>query len=1107
MTGTILKLSTTAAFLLLASGCGRIGYEIYHDADVDMDASVDSGIDASAPLDADLDAALDAPLDADVDATLLDLGTPDILVSPLSGLLTSEAGTDATFSIVLATAPTSDVTIALESGAVAEATISLSSVTFTPLDWFTPRAVTVTGVDDFVVDGGHGFTIVTSNAVSEDPTYNDFIVPDVNGVNLDDDVPGIVVVPTTGLVTNEGGASTTFTMVLSSLPVADVTISLSSTAMQEGTVFPSFLTFTSTDALTPQLVTVTGVDDAIADGNVDFTIVTAPSTSADPVYDSIDAADVSVTNVDDDTASVAVVLSTGLVTNESGGTADFTIALGAQPTGIVTISLASSDASEGTLAVAEVIFDGSNWDIPQVVTITGVDDAVDDGDIAFTIVTGAALSSDASYNGIAVVDVSVTNADNDMVGANVSPTSALTTTENGAAAMFTIVLGSQPTADVSIGLTSSDLTEGTVAPATLFFTNANWNVPQSVTVTGVDDLIVDGAVGFSVVTGAAASTDPLYAGLGLPDVGVSNLDNDFATIVTTPTRVLSTTESGGTDSFSVVLTSQPSASVTIGLSSSTPSAGSVAPLSIAFTTMNWNVPQTATVTGMNDAIVGVNVVYNILTSPAVSADPLYNGLVAGDVRVVNFDDDAPYATEAYAKPSVARAFSQYGQSMSISGDGNTMAVGAVRDEFSSAGTVYLFTRSGRNWTQQALLRASNSRNASFFGNSVSLSNDGNTLAVGASSESSDATGVNGDQSDTSVMNAGAVYVFTRAGATWTQQAYIKASNTGTDDQFGLKLTLSADGNTLAVSAPTESSNATGIDGNQNDNSQSQSGAVYVFFRAGSVWSQQAYVKALDADANDWFGVSLSLSGDGNILAVGAYNEGSNAVGIGGDFTNDSAPGSGAAYVLIRTGSTWSHHSYIKSSNSEMGDNFGVCVSLSADGNTLAVGANGEDSNATGVGGNQANNASATSGAVYIFARSAGVWAQQQYIKASNAATSDMFGFEVALSANGNRLLATAWLEDSNAVGVNGDQSNNAALEAGAAYAFARSGVVWTQTAYLKPSNTTANERFGTGSGISANGVLMGVAAGGDDSTASGVNRDGSDTGATNSGAVYVFFEN
>ncbi len=264
--------------------------------------------------------------------------------------------------------------------------------------------------------------------------------------------------------------------------------------------------------------------------------------------------------------------------------------------------------------------------------------------------------------------------------------------------------------------------------------------------------------------------------------------------------------------------------------------------------------------------------------------------------------------------------------------------------------------------------------------------------------------------------------------------YAKASNTGASDWFGITVSLAADGNTLAVGAISEDSNATGIDGDGANNGASGAGAVYVFTRSGSSWSQQAYIKASNTDVNDWFGRSVSLAADGNTLAVGAISEASNATGIGGNGANNGAAEAGAVYVFTRSGSSWSQQAYIKASNTDAGDWFGRSVSLAADGNTLAVGAIG-DSNATGIDGNGANNGASDAGAVYVFTRSGSSWFQQAYVKASNTGTGDQFGSSVSLAADGNTLAVGAGGEDSNATGVNGDQTNNSASSSGAVYLY------------------------------------------------------------------------
>ncbi len=333
-------------------------------------------------------------------------------------------------------------------------------------------------------------------------------------------------------------------------------------------------------------------------------------------------------------------------------------------------------------------------------------------------------------------------------------------------------------------------------------------------------------------------------------------------------------------------------------------------------------------------------------------------------------------------------------------------------------------------------KASNTETDDYFAYSLTLSADGNTLVLGASGEDSSATGVGGNQSDNSAVDSGAVYVYTRSGSTWSFEEYIKASNTETNDLFTYSLALSADGNTLVVSAPGESSNATGVGGTQSNNSASNSGAVYVYTRSGSTWSFEEYIKASNTETGDYFGSSLALSTDGNTLGIGAYYERSNATGVGGNQSDNSETGSGAVYVYTRSGSAWSFEEYIKASNTEANDNFAYfSLALSADGNTLVVGASGEDSNATGVGGDQSDNSASNSGAAYVYTRSGSTWSFEKYIKASNTETNDLFTYSLALSADGNTLVVSAPGESSNATGVGGTQSNNSASNSGAVFMF------------------------------------------------------------------------
>lgn len=1039
---------------------------------------------------------------------------PAVIVTPTIGLLTSESGTSATFNVTLSTRPTADVEIAITSSNTDEGTVYPARVVLTDIDWNLDHIVTVTGVDDAVADGNVSFTVITAPAESDDPNYGGLDASDVNVINSDDETPGVAVSRTSGIVTDEDGATDTFSITLNTQPVEDVTITVSSDRVGEASVGPATLIFTSTDYATPHVVTVTGVDDNVIDGDQAFNIVTSDAESADLTYEGMSVADVAGSNSDNDVAAIVVAPLTGLVTSEVGTTATFSVVLATQPTADVTVALSSSDSGEGTVSPDHVTFTSGNWNVAQDVTLTGVDDAIADGSIAYTVVTDAAASDDLNYGGLNPSDVMATNTDDEMPGVTVSRTSGLSTTEAGGTDTFDITLNAQPVGPVTIALSTNNPAEASVSPALLTFTMADFATPHTVTVQGLDDFADDGDQAFTIVTGNTVSADAAYDDLDVADPTGMNVDDDSSQVIVTPTMGLLTNELGSTASFTMVLGSQPSASVTVGLSSSNTMEGIVAPASITFTTGNWSTPQTVMVTGVDDGVVDGRTNYLVVTAAGASVDPLYSGLAVADVAVAN----QGVIPREYVKPSAVGAIDYFGV-VSVAGDGNTIAVASAREDSAAtgidgdanddsvmdSGAVFVFVRSGGTWVQEAYIKASNTGMGDYFGDAVAISYDGNTLAVGANSESSNATGIGGDQSNDSQTWAGAVYVFTRSGSTWSQQAYIKASNTQNVDYFGRRVSLASDGDTLAVGAYGEDSNATGIGGDQSNNAASASGAVYVFERTAGVWAQQAYVKSSNTAANDWYSYTGAvLSGDGDTLAVPAYEEDSNAPGINGDQSNNSMNAAGAVYVYRRTGMVWAQEAYVKASNPGANDRFGTSVSVSSDGNTLAVGAYCESSNARGVGGDQSNNSNGCSGAEYVFTRSGSVWTQEAYVKATNTAANAYFGYASVMSADGNTLFVGAFGDASNATGVDGDQANTAASFSGAVHMYTRSAGVWTPSSYIKASNTEAGDQFGIILSVSADAHLLVVSAPQEDSNATGIDGTQTDNTVNGAGAIYLF---
>ncbi|QDV39156.1 beta strand repeat-containing protein [Tautonia plasticadhaerens] len=564
---------------------------------------------------------------------------PGIAVTPTSGLTTSEAGGTASFSVRLLSQPTADVTIPVSTSDSTEGAPSVASLTFTPANWNVAQTVTVVGVDDFLADGPVGYTIVLGLASGLDPGYNGVDPADVSLTNADNDVPGVTVTPITGLTTTEAGGTATFSVSLRSMPLANVTIAVATSDATEGIASVSSITFTPANWNVPQSVTVTGVDDPMIDGPIAYSIVLGAASSLDLSYNGLDPSDVALTNADDDVAGFLVTPTSGLTTTEAGGTASFSVRLLSQPTADVTIPVSTSDPTEGTPSVTSLTFTPANWNVAQTVTVAGVDDLDDDGDAAYSILLGAASGADPLYNGLDPADVALTNVDDDAAGILVSPVTNLTTSEAGGTASFSVMLASRPAAPVTIAIVTSDPTEGIASAASLTFTPADWNIPRFVTVAGVDDPDDDGDVAYSIVLGLASSFDPLYNGLDPADVAAVNADDDTAGVVVAPMAGLTTSEAGGSASFSVVLTSRPAADVTITVATSDPTEGVPSAASLTFTPADWNVARAVTIVGSDDSLDDGDVTYTIVLGPATSLDPLYNGLDPADVAAVNADDD------------------------------------------------------------------------------------------------------------------------------------------------------------------------------------------------------------------------------------------------------------------------------------------------------------------------------------------------------------------------------------------------------------------------------------------------------------------------------------
>ena len=502
------------------------------------------------------------------------LPAPGLTVTLPQGTMIDE-GASKHLSVVLDSPPSSTVVIAITSNDVTEILPRFARVTFGPGNWNIPQLVPIDAPDEKEFDGDKTSTVMVSIVDADsDDAYDAVPTQSFAFTTIDDEGLGIIVTPVGNLNTTEGGGTATFTVVLDKAPTESVTVGLSSSDPSEGTVSTNTLTFTPENFAQPQTVTVTGIDDFFVDGTTNYSVVIAAAVSQDQLYNGFDPSDLNLSNLDNDTAGFSITPLSGINTTEAGGTATFTVALNSLPSANVTVEISSDDTSEGTVSTSLLTFTPSDAMIPKAVTVTGVDDQIDDGLVFYKIVTATASSSDASYNGIDPEDITLTNADDDTAGITVSPVSGLSTSEAGGTATFTVVLNTVPLADVSIPIVSGNPNEGMVSPSLLTFTPANARTPQTVVITGVDDgAIADGHLLYTINTGAASSSDANYNGMDPPDVSVTNADNDTFGIIVAPTVGLSTSEDGGTATFTVALTTLPTSDVMIALTSSNTSEG------------------------------------------------------------------------------------------------------------------------------------------------------------------------------------------------------------------------------------------------------------------------------------------------------------------------------------------------------------------------------------------------------------------------------------------------------------------------------------------------------------------------------------------------------
>ncbi len=562
-----------------------------------------------------------------------------------SMLSVAENGGMDTYTMALNSQPTSLVRITVASGTTA-ATVSPATLTFTTANWNRTQRVTVTGVDDNVDQSGNRSATITHNATSSDPNYNNISIPDATATVVDNDNAGVTINESDDSTSvNEAsgaGRTDTYTVVLSSQPTADVSIAVVSGTPTAATVSPATLTFSPSNWTTAQTATVTGVDDDVDQSNNRRVTISHTATSSDASYNNISIGIVTVMVVNDDRTGVTVTPSDGstLVTEALGptNTDPYTVVLATQPTASVSIAVTSGRTEAATVSPATLTFTPFNWKTAQTVTVTGVDDGVNQrGDRSATI-THAATSSDPNYNTIDIDSVTATVVDNDT---EVSITSDAAVITEGEEVSFTVTTTPPPSRGITISVnviisdSGSFVSSGQTGNRVV---TINEGGTATITVTTEDDITpeTDGRITATVGTGSGYRP---HGNNG--SVSITVEDNfDDAPALAPSTEMLTVTE-GGAASYTIALGGQPMDDVTVTISVSgeegvvpTPNftspgrspldssnamdggaAISVYPTTLTFTPSNWDTAQRVTITlSENSDAVGAAITLTHTTS-------------------------------------------------------------------------------------------------------------------------------------------------------------------------------------------------------------------------------------------------------------------------------------------------------------------------------------------------------------------------------------------------------------------------------------------------------------------------------------------------------------
>ena len=506
--------------------------------------------------------------------------------------------------------------------------------------------LSVTPADNSLQNSDYRVTVATGSYLC-DP-----VIPNAASLNMAP--PKVFSLDPAVFSLSETDSPTSFNITLQEAPASNVVLDISNPDITEAIVSPIQVTFTATDWNVPQSIDIIPKTDGLLDGDqMIYPIVSVNVPLTQNCYTNAEAKTVTLTVLDVNIPGFEIIVLDN-ISDEDGDEASFSVKLLSKPSGMVSLELTSSDLTEGQLAISNVQFSPTNWDTPQTIIVTGLPDPIPikDGNIAYQIITGNVSSIDTDYNaldGSTVDDVDLINQDNSAPGIEINVVGgSAVTDENGASFIVEFNLLSQPSvgSDVSFGLViSGDAGEASLSTSSITIANADWNKPfnNQVTITGLDDGIIDGNIFLVLETLDPTSTDVVYDALrefDVADLIFRNLDNDMAGFsLGAISNNLSENENLG--SFTVVLDIEPNSDVFLNVASN--DIGEVVVddgfEQLQFTPLNWNIPQTVLVAGVDDTIIDGDQLAQITVSVDNSSDPNFLAELPQQLDLINIDND------------------------------------------------------------------------------------------------------------------------------------------------------------------------------------------------------------------------------------------------------------------------------------------------------------------------------------------------------------------------------------------------------------------------------------------------------------------------------------